>query len=587
MIFTKTVYYLLFISFIFSEVDHLLLTRVVTSPDHAESISIHNPTSDPINLSDYYISDSENYYRMQTESVLSPSSEISGYTARFPDIEIPSNQTLVLVFNEDYSVFYEDFIPDLLLFGSNDNSMIEPDDNAFGFSNNKIDDNAECIILFEWDGNLENNIKDIDYFVWATTDGITTAIDKTDIGTYLDDTSLLEQKYFQQVPSEYSAFSRKVELDEIGEVDVGGNGIWGNDETSENFRESWEIISIAVLGCMDPDSPNYDPDATIDDNSCISSEGITEIYEIQENIDTYNGQEVTVVGMVTIGDDLLYPGKTKFYIQDQSDRGIQIYNSSELSTTYLKGDYIQVTGEVELFGTDVEITGPTITLLSTGNDLPEPYLVVGNEPESMNGTWAKVSGFLTDYWHYTSDNTDFTQLTISDDNNSVDVMFWASAVSPELLDEFENYVGNDSYNFEAYGVIGFYEGNVQLQCAYLSDLSVSENVEVASDEFVFNISNHPFLPSKGEEIEYTYSVPNGYRCVIRIFDISGRFITTLFEGVPVFLNVPQKNDTWDGRNHLGELSPPGIYLIHMDAIEIASGKSFTEISPVVIGNPVQ
>ncbi|SVD88618.1 uncharacterized protein METZ01_LOCUS441472, partial [marine metagenome] len=30
--------------------DHLLLTRVVTQPDEAESFSIYNPTDSPVNL---------------------------------------------------------------------------------------------------------------------------------------------------------------------------------------------------------------------------------------------------------------------------------------------------------------------------------------------------------------------------------------------------------------------------------------------------------------------------------------------------------------------------------------------------------
>ena len=44
------------------EAEHLLLTRVVTQPDEAESFSIHNPTDFPINLSNYYICDDEEYY---------------------------------------------------------------------------------------------------------------------------------------------------------------------------------------------------------------------------------------------------------------------------------------------------------------------------------------------------------------------------------------------------------------------------------------------------------------------------------------------------------------------------------------------
>ena len=90
----------------------------------------------------------------------------------------------------------------------------------------------------------------------------------------------------------------------------------------------------------------------------------TDIYDIQENFQTYNNQIVTVVGVVTIGDSLLYPSKTKFYIQDQSERGIQIYNDPPLNFVYNRGDSIEVTGTVTQYNDDVEITNPTITLLN-------------------------------------------------------------------------------------------------------------------------------------------------------------------------------------------------------------------------------
>ena len=68
--------------------DHLLLTRVVTQPDVAESFSIYNPTDSPIDLTNYYICDDKDYYKMQTASNLAPSNSIKGFTAQFPSISI-------------------------------------------------------------------------------------------------------------------------------------------------------------------------------------------------------------------------------------------------------------------------------------------------------------------------------------------------------------------------------------------------------------------------------------------------------------------------------------------------------------------
>ena len=135
--------------FVFAvESDHLLLSRIVIAPDYAESISIFNPTDESINLSDYYICDDNKYYQMQTESDLSPSHFISGFTAQFPNIDIESNETLLLVLSEEYSSFYTDTNPDLFLFGEESQSMIETESGSFGLSSGRLDDATESIILF-------------------------------------------------------------------------------------------------------------------------------------------------------------------------------------------------------------------------------------------------------------------------------------------------------------------------------------------------------------------------------------------------------------------------------------------------------
>ena len=107
-----------------ADADHLLLIRVVTQPDAAESFSIYNPTDSPIDLTNYYICDDEDYYKMQTEGNMAPSSSISGFTARFPSISINSGDTLHVILNSDYSGFYgEEFVPDLSMYGSDNNSI--------------------------------------------------------------------------------------------------------------------------------------------------------------------------------------------------------------------------------------------------------------------------------------------------------------------------------------------------------------------------------------------------------------------------------------------------------------------------------
>ena len=56
---------------------------------------------------------------MQTEQDMAPSNIANGFTAQFPNISIIPGDTFHIVLNENYSEFYgEDFVPDLIMYGS-------------------------------------------------------------------------------------------------------------------------------------------------------------------------------------------------------------------------------------------------------------------------------------------------------------------------------------------------------------------------------------------------------------------------------------------------------------------------------------
>ena len=41
----------LFLSFLFSEADHIIFSKITITPNNAEMVAIHNPTQEAINLS--------------------------------------------------------------------------------------------------------------------------------------------------------------------------------------------------------------------------------------------------------------------------------------------------------------------------------------------------------------------------------------------------------------------------------------------------------------------------------------------------------------------------------------------------------
>jgi hypothetical protein len=99
------------------------------------------------------------------------------------------------------------------------------------------------------------------------------------------------------------------------------------------------------------------------------------------------------------------------------------------------------------------------------------------------------------------------------------------------------------------------------------------------------VSPFPFVPQFGEVINYTYSFPDDARIKLRVFDVSGRHITTLFDE---FRSISfYKESEWDGRNELNEIVGPGVYLMYLEVTDRSSGNTSTAVAPVVIGARMQ
>jgi hypothetical protein len=518
--------------------DHLLLTRVVTQPTSAESFSIYNPTNSVINLSDYYICDDEDYYKMQTEGDMAPSHFINGFTARFPDINIDPNDTLTIVLNLEYIKYYgEDFVPDLAMYLDQDNSMIETEEGSFGkiFSDEdgdpnttddinpvpKLNDNEELLILFYWDGNPSSPIQDVDYFVWSSFDGVEKVVDKTGIDSYADDTALDNQWYFNTMAGQYYAYSR-IGIDEIDEIQNNGNGINGHDETSENFRVSWEVIEIFEMGCTDPDAPNYNEAAEFDDGSCYIpfSKIISGVYDCGINS------------------------------RDACEDGMP---SSDVANCQL----VNIEGKIVSFGDYSYANGP--------------YALVVEDEEG----YRLELTIWPDTWNI-----------LLDENYSI-------LTEPPFFD----------FVVKAYGNVFTYNGKRQVYVCGPTTIEITQTyntsgIFIPSDATKTAINPEPFIliPTLGENLNFTYTFPENSRVIIRIYDLSGRFITSLedkyFEeaGTVVRNNLSLNeygdginSSAWDGRDQLGQIVAPGTYIMHIEAMNPVTGETQTDAAPIVVG----
>jgi len=276
----------------------------------------------------------------------------------------------------------------------------------------------------------------------------------------------------------------------INSIELQGNGKTVIINTS--LQTEGETYTITVNNVKDLSGNIIEPNSQIEFTGYEPGAG-TQIADIQENFDDYDGEEVTVEGVVTIGDGLLNPDRTKFYIQDESGKGIQIFKYSPLQTSYKRGDKLEVTGSVTKYNSDVEIEDPEITLLGEDYPLPAPKDVMGDEAQIWNGTWAKVVGEISDIWD--ASQYGFYQITVNVHGTDVPLQFWNSTGA-----DVSEYVVGD--NVVAKGIIAFYEGDLQLTCGYEADIYKSGEFEYFKIE--------PMEPTPEDSVEITFTYPETY-----------------------------------------------------------------------------
>jgi hypothetical protein len=98
---------------------------------------------------------------------------------------------------------------------------------------------SEEIVLFKW-ASSDAKVTDVDYFVWGTSTSVRT--DKTGVSGYVADTAV-DQQHANTGSSGNSQSYQRICMNEGSETRASGNGISGNDETSENLDVTF-VISV-------------------------------------------------------------------------------------------------------------------------------------------------------------------------------------------------------------------------------------------------------------------------------------------------------------------------------------------------------
>lgn len=234
----------------------LLITEYTVTPTAGEMVEIFNPGPGSVDLTDVYLTDATFagggtfYYNIVDGDP--GGGGFGDFTARFPagaSIAAGEYQTVACADADGAAGFFTTYgvLPTYEMVDLIDDPTVPNMLEAIPGSINGqggLTNSGEFLCLFSWDGQSDL-VTDLDYVVWGDT---AEAVDKTgvskdgpdadsDASTYADDTALASQAFMPGHPFGVSA--QRLMLSEGLETSLGGNGVDGNDETSENLAATW------------------------------------------------------------------------------------------------------------------------------------------------------------------------------------------------------------------------------------------------------------------------------------------------------------------------------------------------------------
>ena len=226
-------------------VAQLLLTEVVLAPSTGELVEIANPGTAAIDLSTYYLSDSGNYFRLPASV---PTVDSGDFIARFPPGATIAPGAVITVALDTAANFTTAYgaAPTYALSGGTMMTIV-----ANGVPS--LTNTGEPMVLFQWDG-ASDLVHDVDIVlagIPTTANALTSKSGVTVDGPDADATATAyatdARTLAAQAATPASGKSTKRIARETGhEVQTGGgNGISGDDETSEDTAATWDATYTA------------------------------------------------------------------------------------------------------------------------------------------------------------------------------------------------------------------------------------------------------------------------------------------------------------------------------------------------------
>jgi len=303
------------------------------------------------------------------------------------------------------------------------------------------------------------------------------------------------------------------------------------------------------------------------------------IQAIRDDFSTYSGTIVNLNVVVAIGSGITRTDRTEAYVQDESGYGIVLSATGLLNPALVQGDSISLTGEVSEYNGTKQIINFSSTTIATSRPVPGIRTITSAEmaADANQGSFVRVWGAVQSRGDGVGGGSN---VGLEDADGLLTIRIWDTT---HLLDDPTAdsllQVGN---LVQVFGIASQYNGDGQLLAAYANDVQAYQEGEDSDGGTSLTVAPYPFVPQLAEKIQYTYKFPSNSRVTLRIFDMSGHIVTTLFEDYrSLSLEVTK---TWNGRNEIYQVVAPGTYIMHLETVNRSTGEILTAMAPVVIGS---
>ena len=282
-------------------------------------------------------------------------------------------------------------------------------------------------------------------------------------------------------------------------------------------------------------------------------------------------QDVTITGIVTGAN---FSNDNYFFMSDPGGGawcGIYIY---DFETGPALGDEVEVSGTVTEYYGLTELGYCTVTILSSGNPVPEPITVATLDlsvpafAEPYEGCLVQVDGVTV-----TDIQDDYGQWYINDGTGACQVddgFFYLDSVIPpiEIVIGMEWAIirGCLDYSYDEYGI------NPRFPEDLIDEVSHNENTVSINSEFIGCYPN-PFNP----QTTAYFNLKNDSKITLNVYNIKGEKIRTL---VNENFTVGEHHILWDGTDDNNNHVSSGIYFFESDINNING--DYTSVKKVIL-----